>query len=425
MINEESLRAIEDARLNDQFIKPLYNSYCFSQIPYFIQSLLTSREDMGFPASVLGNLPKHYDKVILFFIDAFGWRFFAQHYEKYPFLNRIVQDGVASKITSQFPSTTAAHVTTIHTGLPVGESGVYEWFYYDPAVDSVIAPLLFSFAGDRDRNTLARTGVNPEALYPKKTFYRQLKSRNIKTYLFQHRAYTPSPYSDVVFKGAQVIPYNTLSEALVNLTDALLLEKRKAYFFLYFDSIDSICHRYGPESRHVAAEIDTLLTVLERLFHASVVGKLKHTLLLVTADHGQIGVDPAKTIYLNRDLPQLVNAIKISRDGQPLVPAGSCRDMFFYIKDDQLDEVHATLQKHLEGKAQVAKVSDLIAQNFFGATPPSPAFMSRVGNLAILAQGHEAVWWYEKDKYEQKLLGHHGGLSRAEMETILLAYPYV
>jgi hypothetical protein len=43
----------------------------------------------------------------------------------------------------------------------------------------------------------------------------------------------------------------------------------------------------------------------------------------------------------------------------------------------------------------------------------------RVGEPAHPAG--EAVWWYEKDKFEQRFYGHHGGLTPQEMEIPLLA----
>ena len=50
--------------------------------------------------------------------------------------------------------------------------------------------------------------------------------------------------------------------------------------------------------------------------------------------------------------------------------------------------------------------------------------MSRVGNLVILPHAHETVWWYEAGRFEQKFYGSHGGLSREEMETLLLIQSY-
>src|SRR6266581_4409859 len=146
MINADSLNAVNASKFNDQFAKPLYDSYCFSQIPQTIYHLLTGDEQPGLPISVLGDLPRRFDKVILMFVDGFGWRFFERYAEKYPFLKTILAQGIISKMTSQFPSTTAAHVTCIHTGLNVGQSGVYEWHYYEPLLDEIIAPLLFSLA---------------------------------------------------------------------------------------------------------------------------------------------------------------------------------------------------------------------------------------------------------------------------------------
>jgi len=101
------------------------------------------------------------------------------------------------------------------------------------------------------------------------------------------------------------------------------------------------------------------------------------------------------------------------------VPAGSARDMFLHIKDDLLDEAQHFLSTRLEGKANVVKVQDLIEDGHFGPTI-SPEFRARVGNLVILPYRGEAVWWFVKDKFEQKFYGHHGGLTPQEMEIPLL-----
>jgi hypothetical protein len=34
------------------------------------------------------------------------------------------------------------------------------------------------------------------------------------------------------------------------------------------------------------------------------------------------------------------------------------------------------------------------------------------------------VWWYEAGRFEQGFYGSHGGLTREEMETLLLAQVY-
>lgn len=424
MYNEASIQAVNQSSLNERFGKPLYESYCFSQIPPTILHLLTGEGPAGLPADVLHGLPRRYRKVILLFVDAFGWTFFERHVDQYPFLKRFVTDGVVSKLTTQFPSTTAAHVTTIHTGMPPGESGVYEWFYYEPKLDRVIAPLLFSFAGDNDRDTLAATGINPAEIYPQRTIHQQLVARGVGSYIYQYRDYTPSPYSDAIFTGATVRPYRTIAEALVNMADAVIDEPGPAYFFLYFSGIDTLGHIYGPDTRQFNAEIDMFMTTLERLLHGTLAGNTSDTLLLVTADHGQMAVTPEETIYLNR-LPESIEPfIKRNRQGQLIVPGGSPRDMFLYIQDEHLDAAQDMLVHQLAGRAEVYRTQDLIEQGFFGACEPSATFLSRVGNLVILAYEGEGVWWFDKGRFEQRLKGHHGGLSRAEMETILLALPY-
>jgi hypothetical protein len=113
--------------------------------------------------------------------------------------------------------------------------------------------------------------------------------------------------------------------------------------------------------------------------------------------------------------------IKTSQSGQLLIPAGSARDMFLYIKENLLDEAQAFLTKRLEGKADVVKVATLMEDGYFGQEI-STRFRERAGNLVVLPYLYESVWWYEKDKYEQRFYGHHGGLTAEELEIAFYSY---
>ena len=216
MLNTASLNAVDHATFSQQFIRPLYDSYCFANIPLSIHFLLTGEGTSALPLDVFGNLPTRYDKVILFFVDAFGWQFFERYAEHYPFLKTFLDHGVVSKLTSQFPSTTAAHSTCIHTGLNVGQSGVYEWNYYEPLVDDIISPLLFSYASDKfARDTLSKTNIPSAKFYPQQSLYQALKAKGIVSYIFQSQAYTPSTFSNAVFQGSYVVPFQSLSDAFL------------------------------------------------------------------------------------------------------------------------------------------------------------------------------------------------------------------
>lgn len=422
MLHEESIQSVNASRLSAHFVRPIYDGYSFAQIPATIEGLFAGKP-AGIPFGPRADLYAEYDRVILVLLDAFGWRFFEQYATEHPFLRRIVEQGLVVKLTSQFPSTTAAHVTTIHTGKTVGQSGVYEWFQYEPTLDALIAPLLFSFIGDSERETLTEVGFPPERLLPRRSFYHQLTNLGVEPFVMQHIAYAHSSYSRVVTAGASLLPYRTLSEAIVCLGQHAATRRQRCYYFLYYDAIDIIGHARGPDSPHFAAEIHTTLDILERLLHTALAQLPGRTLLLLTADHGQIATDPGATIYLDRELPALLALLKTNANGQPLVPAGSNRDFFLHIRPGQIEAACALLERHLEGRAQIMQVAKLIEQGFFGPSV-SPAFLARVGDIVVLPYAGEAVWWSGEGRFVKRHRGGHGGLSPEEMETILLAMAY-
>lgn len=399
------------------FLRPDYDNGCFADLPALIRHCLTG-EPVDLPAAAQwGGYLRRYDTVILVLVDAFGWRFFEQFANR-PLLRRFSEQGAVLRWTSQFPSTTAAHITCLNTGLTPGQSGVYEWQFYEPALDAVLQPLLFSFAGEEARETLQPTGIGPEALYPSQTFYQTLQADGVASYVYQPREYVDSTYSRWMLRGAAVRGYRTLPEGLVNLRRELPHTQKPAYVSLYFPLVDYIGHFNGPDSPQMAAEIEACLFSLERALFEPLAGRLENALLIFTADHGMVDVSPQRTLYLNSDrrFAGLERFLRTDRQGRLLPPGGSARDVFLYIKPAALDEAHAFLATRLAGVAEVRTARAMLDEGYFGPPPYSDRFLARLGNLVILPDAGEAVWWYEEGRFEQKFYGHHGGLTPAEME---------
>ncbi len=413
-------------RLSGQFVDPSsYGAYRFSNIPGTIVSTLAGDSSDGkLPENVFPGTRRKYDKIVLFVIDSLGWSYFNEFKDTHPLLQELCKHGKTTVLAAQFPSTTACEITTINTGLDVSQHGIYEWYYYEPEAGDIIAPLLYSYGREhRQRDTLKKdTGLDPSSIYPQVSIHSALTEKGVKCYAFQSNEFARSTYSDIVLKGAKVSGFSTLSEGLFNLANAILAEEGKAYYYFYFDKIDSISHQYGPSSGQLHAEIETFFTTLEQIFWDRIKGKAENVLFMLTADHGQTAIDPKNCIYLNLQYPEFERYIKRSANNRLMVPAGSCRDMFLYIKDECLEEALGFLREKLDGKAVVCKTSELVDQGYFMRKNISKELAGRLGNIVILSLKGQSVWWYEKDVYEINYTGHHGGLTQEEMEIPLLMW---
>lgn len=417
MINEKSLEAVKAAGWSSEFCKPLYESYCFSKIPGTILNLF-GKKSAGLPQDCC--VKDVYHSVVLFVVDGFGWQLLEKYHAKYPFLSRFFRQGIVSKLTSQFPSTTAAHITTLCSGSEVGQTGIYEWFYYEPQLDRVIAPLLYSYAGDKKCGTLQNV-IAPEKIFPEETLFQKLQKEGISSYIFQPKDIAFSIYSNWMFRGSEVKGYDRFSKSL---SSVLKMVQGGGLFYVYFGDIDGAGHHHGIDSKEFTKAMDECFNALEEFWLQLSLMNLKVATLL-TADHGMTPIDPATTLFLNREIPQLESMIKKGADGRLLTPAGSCRDYFLHVEPGKLNEAKALLTKTLGEKALICETAQLIQDGFFGSKEVSKEFLKRVGNLVILPYDNHSIWWYEKDRFDQKFYAMHGGLTRPEMETIFLFHSQV
>lgn len=403
------------------FIRPNYGGGSFADIPAFVQQALTGRPGAALQPDGWQASGHRFRRVVTLFIDAFGWRFF-ERFQDHPLLRRFANAGSVTKLTSQFPSTTSAHVTTLYTGAPVGQHGVYEWFYYEPQVDAMIAPLLFSFAGDPERETLHKAGITGQSLLPSGQVSRALAAEGVRSYLVQPREFFNSTYSKQMGDSARTIPYLTLPEGLATITQTLRNVSDPMWVAGYFGAFDAICHLYGPDQPQTDAELDATLTIIDRWLTRDLLGKLDDTLLMIIADHGQVETDLSKIFYIDQTpaFEKLRPLLRTNRRGDILAPAGSCRDLFVHAKDENLEDVQAMVARLIGARGEVRRVDALIEQGYFGTTAVSDQFRARVGNLVVLPYAGESVYWLGDGRFKQKYYGNHGGLTPQEMEIPFL-----
>ena len=267
----------------------------------------------------------------------------------------------------------------------------------------------------RDRETLAKAGVAPELIFPRHNLYQE--SRRGRGQVLRLR---PSRLRRLILqqgrhRGAEPLAYRTWPEALTNLTLRFEQETARCYYFMYFGEIDGHGHTYGPESRQLAAEADCLLMLLARFL-----GRMP-TAVAAHADPFHRRSWPGRDRSADDDLSQPAHSpassgyLKTDRQGRPLLLGGSPCDLFLYVREECVDEVHALLARELAGKAEVRRTAELIRDGMFGKPASADDLLIRTGNLMVLPHRYESVFLYEQARFEQKNYGNHGGLTPQEM----------
>src|SRR6185312_7564293 len=279
------------------------------------------------------------------------------------------------------------HVTTMHTGRPVVEHGMYEWNIYEPSLDALVTPLMFSFAGDADRDTLRGTGADVRTLYLTATLYRRLSTQGVRCIVLHPSTFAPSTYDGVLLDGATLHPYDSLAAGFETLGEELHARSGPTYAYVYIDTLDFTGHHHGPSSEAFDAEAVRCLDGIE----AGLGSLPPNTLLLLAADHGQLDVHPDRTRFVNVLWPEIASYLRRDRAGRPLAPAGSARDFFL-------------------------QTAALVAEGLFTGAP-GPRLRERIGDVCILPAAGETVWWRERGRFGMRFRGHHGGLTPEEAHT--------
>ncbi|MCK6545212.1 alkaline phosphatase family protein [Myxococcota bacterium] len=415
MLHEKMLERLRRDHRRDGFTHPAYGAHSIAELVPTVQALLGVEPGRAtFPAEVSERW-RGVKRVVVLVVDGLAWSHLAKYHARGPAFERIVQRGDVHPITSVFPSTTPAALTTLHSGLTPQEHGLPEWTVFFEEIDAIIETLPFRVLASGGRDTLLQAGGASEMLYEGPTVYQHLARAGVRSWVFNYFEYATSAYSRATQKGANVVPYTNVSD-LLGRARKVLHEEPAGYLFLYWGNIDGVMHKYGPNTPEHLAELDFFVEALERELFAKLTKEdARETLFVMTADHGQVNVEKERIIYLNRYLPLEAYYQRSKGSAQAIVPTGGPHDVFLFISPSRVEETVRFLSHELQGKARVLRTEEAIASGLFGTGTPSPKLLRRVGNVLVLPRRGHHVWYEHSPTHPFKQLGCHGGLSEEEM----------
>lgn len=400
-----------------EFIPPAYDDFCLSNVPSMVTSLLEQESRKStvlqehFSKSIALESPVN---IVLMVLDGFGFDAWLKRTSDGGFFQKVTEKGMVIPITTVFPSTTAAALTTISTGLTPQEHGLPEWFVYMEELDMVIATLPFSPMGVSRRDALLPT-TNPSILLSADTIHARLKKAGVHSLSLLPTGAASGAYTRVSLKGSEIVRYRSLAQYALSLRKKLHVSQPRTYVYAYWDTIDTAAHIYGPNTEETDAEISAFSQVLKTEFLGKLEKKTaRNTLLIVTADHGQIGVTPKETVYLNK-YPKVVSAFATSERRRRILPSWGPRDLALYIGDSKLETTKSELRESLGDRSVVLETREAIQMGLFGTKRVSKRFARRAGNLLVLQRGNNLVWYQHPNGEKFNLMGMHGGLTRDEM----------
>jgi hypothetical protein len=398
---------------------PDYSGNTVANIPGTVAKLLDV-PFKGLPPlhpSLWGPIKGDISRVVVILIDALGQNIFTREEKIVEGLIR--RADTLGKITSVFPSTTVAALSSLWTGFAPAQHGLVGLRLFFPEYATLGQLLGFSpnFASFPD--SLIEAGTEPEEFLDVPGFAEQLSTAGVETHVFKGRQIINSALSRMHDRGVTGRhAFITAADMFVQLRQ--LLEKTirgKLYVNVYWPTIDTLSHFYGPYHPAVAAEMKVIFDlftsyILEGLSPAARRG----TALFLTADHGQVVTPVHQQISLD-DHPSLNDLLLMRPNGEPRTP-------YLFARQGKQQELMDYLQSELKQELVAWEAVEALDSGLLGPSPHSLKAFERVGDIiATMRRGHLLLTSKEMER-ASRFQGRHGGLTIDEMEVPWLGFRF-
>ena len=321
-------------------------------------------------------------------------------------------DGILSRarratLTSVFPSTTAAAIPTFLTGEAPSAHGLTGWHTYFGELGCVmtVLPGTPRFGGVPYR----KAGIDPVKLFGTTPITDRIATRSI---LVSPVHIARSDFNRAHLGRGELVTFKGLRDMFVR-TAAVLRgwgrrRREPKYLYLYWPRLDAIGHEQGMESPAALAHLREIEQEIASFMH-----EIADTdsLLLVSADHGQLDTQPTDAIDL-ADHPELETHLLLPLCGEP-------RAAFCYLRSGHADAFRDYCSDVLGERVDLVASAQLVEEGYFGAGRRHPRLFERVGDVCLLPKGNGVIRQWLPFEQPHRQVGVHGGLSAAELQVPL------
>ena len=334
---------------------------------------------------------KDYKNVIFFVLDGLG---------EY-ILNRISGDGILYNnkidcVTSVYPSTTTAALTTYYSGKPPYETGWIGWSQYFKEYGRCIDMFSHneSYLHEEIKNPLKdvfKEVVNYESIHEQIE-----KVSNVKSYEIQ------PDYAER--RAKRSLKANNIEEIIMDIEDLCKNPDRK-FIFAYSDNPDSLLHKFGTDSEEVYNFVKDTENKIEKM-----VKKIDDdTILIISADHGHKNIEK---VYSILDYPEIEECLIIP-------PYLESRCLTFWVKDDMRDIFEERFNKQFKDEYWLMTKDEFLNKyHFLGYGEKHKKIDDTIGNYIALSVASSMIrleTFLAEGKPIKK--STHCGLSKEEMEV--------
>lgn len=337
------------------------------------------------------ELQKKYKNVVFMILDGMGEHILTPISPKGYFKQNELEC-----VTSVYPSTTTAALTTYYSGKAPYETGWIAWSQYFKEYGRAIDMLKHreSYKGEDIKG--AKIDVFKEIVNYIPIFEQIEKaSPNVKAYELE------PTYTDK--RAKRSIRADNIDEIIENI-EMLCENPGEKFILAYCDNPDGLLHKFGTDSIEVSDYIKETEQKIEKMCKELD----EDTIVIISADHGHKNIEKAYTML---DYPEIQECLI-------LPPSLESRTVAFWVKEDMRRQFEEKFNSVFGEEFLLMTKEEFLQKNLLGFGKKHPKIDDFIGNYIALSISSSIIrietFWADGKPVKKST---HCGLTKEEMEV--------